>query len=110
MVVIQAPVLSPKYSTIFEASGIELCTNPGALANTNTRRSLWGVAGALSGTAAIMAEISAGLANCFCGQPLVNPPLNPSTGHGPGACCAKSALAIKPPQAASLNLIMVYEN
>src|ERR1700691_366246 len=42
-----------------------------------------------------MAEMSAGLANCFCGQPREKPPLNPSAGQfaafaGAVACCAKS--------------------
>src|ERR1022692_1931191 len=41
-----------------------------------------------------MAEMSAGLANCFCGQPPVKPPLNPSAGQfagfaGTAARCAK---------------------
>src|ERR1039457_169242 len=34
MVVIQAPVLSPRYSTIFAASGIEVCTQPTARPRT----------------------------------------------------------------------------
>src|ERR1017187_4221361 len=41
-----------------------------------------------------MAEMSAGLVNCFCGQPRVKPPLNPSAGQfagfaGTAAGCAK---------------------
>src|SRR5580658_2136263 len=41
-----------------------------------------------------MAEMSAGLANCFCGQPRLKPPLNPSAGQFSGfavaaAFCAK---------------------
>src|SRR5450432_3506635 len=41
-----------------------------------------------------MAEMSAGLANCLCGQPWLKPPLNPSAGQFAGfavasACCAK---------------------
>src|SRR5580658_8461810 len=42
-----------------------------------------------------MAEMSDGLANCFCGQPRLKPPLNPSAGQaadfaGAAPCCAKS--------------------
>ena len=40
-----------------------------------------------------MAEMSAGLANCFCGHPRLKPPLNPSAGQFAGlaavAFCAK---------------------
>src|SRR6266853_529087 len=89
MSVIHAPVLSPRYSTIFAAKGMEVCTQPAALHNTSTWRRLCGVANGLSGSAAIIAEMSDGLANCFCGQPRLNPPLNPAEGQGfVGACCA----------------------
>src|SRR5579864_7181104 len=90
MSVIHAPVLSPRYSTIFDANGMEVCTQPVALHSTSTWRRLCGVANGLSGRAAIIAEMSEGFANCFCGQPCVNPPLNPSGGQGldGGGCCA----------------------
>src|SRR5512135_1491144 len=43
--------------------------------------------------------MSEGFANCFCGQPRVKPPLNPSAGQtrglaGAGACWAKLAGAM----------------
>src|SRR5204863_3077933 len=57
--------------------------------NTSTWRRLCGVVNGLSGSAAIIAEMSDGLANCFCGQPWLNPPVNPSEGQGlGGGCCA----------------------
>jgi hypothetical protein len=61
----------------------------------------------LSGNAAIIPEMSEGLANCFCGQPWLKPPLNPSAGHGlgAGACCANSRLLVKPIHTATLDLI-----
>ncbi len=86
MSVIQAPVLSPRYSTIFAANGMEVCTQPAALHKTSTWRRLCGDAKALSGSAAIRAEMSDGLANCFCGQPRLNPPLNPSGGQELSGC------------------------
>src|SRR5215467_2149102 len=94
MVVIQAPVLSPRYSTIFAANGIEVCTKVVARQSTSTRRRLFGLAYGLSGSAAIIADMSEGFANCFCWQPRVNPPLNPSEGQSAGwpgawACWAK---------------------
>jgi len=47
-----------------------------------------------------MAEMSAGLANCFCGQPVLKPPLNPSGGQlagfaGAAARCAKTIEAAR---------------
>src|SRR5208282_3913466 len=91
MSVIHAPVLSPRYSTIFAANGMDVCTQPAALHNTSTWRRLCGVAKGLSGSAAIIAEMSDEFANCFCGQPRLNPPVNPSGGQGlgDGACCAE---------------------
>ena len=56
-------------------SGMEVCTQPVALHKTRTCRRLCGAASGLSGKAAIMAEMSEGLANCLCGQPRVNPPV-----------------------------------
>src|SRR5262245_20594253 len=43
-----------------------------------------------------MADMSAEFANCLCGQPRLNPPLNPSGGQVTGlaavaGCCAKPA-------------------
>src|SRR5579863_1614532 len=96
MVVIQAPVLSPRYSTIFAASGIEVCTQPTARARTSTWRRLCGATKGLSGNAAIIAEMSAGLANCFCGQPWLNPPLNPSGGQGFAGDAAFCAIPNEP--------------
>src|SRR5579864_2182847 len=91
MSVIHAPVLSPRYSTIFAARGMEVCTHPAALHNTSTWRRPSGAANGLSGSAAIIPAMSHGFANCFCGQPVVNPPVNPSGGQGlDGACCANS--------------------
>src|SRR5579871_1444401 len=94
MVVIHAPVLSPRYSTILAESGMEVCTHPTARASTSTWRRLCGVAYGLSGSAAIMAEMSEALANCFCGQPRLKFPLNPSGGQvadprAGAAFCAK---------------------
>src|SRR4051794_22552111 len=109
MVVIPAPVLSPRCSTIFAANGIEVCTQPVALHKTSTWRRFWGVASGLSGNAAIIAEMSEGLANCFCGQPWLNPPLNPSAGQdcGAGDCCANRRLHIKPLHTATLTFVMI---
>src|SRR3954452_1953839 len=94
MVVIHAPVLSPRYSTILAARGIEVCTQPFALHKTRTWRRVWVAASGFSGKAAIIAEISEGLANCRCGQPCVNPPVNPSGGQAfeEGVCCPDKRL------------------
>src|ERR1700682_2095651 len=111
MSVIHAPVLSPRYSTIFAARGIEVCTQPAALHNTSTWRRLWGVAGGLSGHAALLPAISDGLANCFCGHPVLNPPLNPSGGQGFAGCvcCAERRLQNNPtpPHTAKLNFFLI---
>ncbi len=61
MSVDQAPVLVPSASTVLAASGIEECTNPAAFASTSTFRGRAGVAGAWSGSAAIMLATSSGL-------------------------------------------------
>src|SRR6185312_5782534 len=111
MVVIQAPVLSPRYSTILAARGIEVCTQPLAPHNTSTWRRVRGVAIGLSGNAAIIAEMSDGFANCFCGQPWLNPPLNPSGGQGfaDWGCCAQKTLHSDrmAPHAAMLHFFMM---
>src|SRR5260370_13675688 len=113
MSVIHAPVLSPRYSTIFAANGMEVCTQPAALHNTSTWRRLCGVANGLSGSAAIIDEMSDGLANCFCGQPRLNPPLNPSEGQGfgGGVCCAHRGPPSKttPLHTATLNVFTMVE-
>jgi hypothetical protein len=89
---------------------MEVWTQPVAVHNTSTRRRLCGVASGLSGNAAIIAEMSDGLANCFCGQPRLNPPLNPSAGQGFAGwvCCAARALHnnTRPLHAATLNFFM----
>ena len=67
----------------------------------------------LSGSAAIIAEMSDGLANCFCGQPRLNPPLNPSGGQGLGeaACCANRSPPSNttPMHTATLNVFTMVE-
>ena len=66
-VVVHAPVLVPRASTVFAASGMQECTKPAALASTSTLRGCFGLAGALSGNAAIIFSTSSGLGVWFCG-------------------------------------------
>src|SRR4029078_10279434 len=49
------------------ASGIDECTKPAALPSTSTRRGCLGVAGAASGSAAIICIRSVTRATCGCG-------------------------------------------
>ena len=67
MVVDHAPVFVPRASTVFAASGMQECTKPAALARTSTLRGCFGLAGAVSGKAAIIFSTSAGLGVWFCG-------------------------------------------
>ena len=72
--VVQAPVLVPSASTVFAASGMQECTKPAALASTSTLRGCLGLAGALSGKAAIIFSTSSGLGVWFCGAAPRPPP------------------------------------
>src|SRR5687768_5922786 len=64
MVVFHAPVLVPTASTNFAASGMDECTKPAARPSTRTLRGRCGLAGALSGSAAIIFSTSAGQGTC----------------------------------------------
>src|SRR6266545_8188054 len=80
IVVVHAPVLAPSASTVFAASGIDECMYPVARPSTRTLRGFAALAGALSGSAAIIASTSVWQGTCGV---LLRPP------HGAGAgCCA----------------------
>ena len=61
IVVVHAPVLRPSASIVLAASGIDEWTKPAALARTSTLRGRAGLAGAVAGSAAIIAWTLAGL-------------------------------------------------
>src|SRR5664280_3074222 len=97
--VVHAPVLAPSASTVFAASGMQECTKPAALARTSTLRGCLGLAGALSGKAAIIFSTSSGFGVWFC---TVTPqPLAPAGGAGGGNAAVNAA--------ASLSLIHISE-
>src|ERR1019366_8316884 len=73
-------------SMVFAASGMQECTKPEALARTSTLRGCLGLAGALSGNAAIIFSTSSGLGVWFWG-----PGAQPTPAGG-GAGCGKAAL------------------
>src|SRR3954469_3107075 len=76
-------------SMVRAASGIDEWTKPAALASTSTRRGCLGVAGALSGSAAIICIRSVTLATCGCGP---RGPCGPrAAGGGPCAGVAGAA-------------------
>ena len=54
MTVVHAPVFCPSASIVRVARGIDACTKPSALASTSSRRGCFGLAGAVSGNAAII--------------------------------------------------------
>src|SRR5712691_388341 len=64
IVVVHAPVLDPAASTNFAASGIEEWTKPAARPSTRIVLGLSGLAGALSGSAAIILSTSAWQGTC----------------------------------------------
>ena len=66
--VVHAPVFWPIASIVRAASGIDEWTKPAALASTSTRRGCLGVAGAVSGSAAIICIRSVVRATCGCGR------------------------------------------
>src|SRR6187455_1349812 len=84
MTVVQARVVWPSGAMVRAGGGIGEGTKPAALASTSTRRGCLGVAGALSGSAAIICIRSVTLATCGCGPRGPCGPLGP----GGGAACA----------------------
>src|SRR3954469_10493853 len=69
MTVVHAPVFWPRASMVRAASGMDEWTNPAARARTSTRRGCFGLAGAVSGSAAIICITSVTRATCGCGAP-----------------------------------------
>ena len=65
MVVDQAPVFFPISSMVRAASGIDEWTNPADFASTRTLRGCFGLTGAVSGNAAIIAVTSSGRGTRF---------------------------------------------
>src|SRR6266849_10290760 len=95
MVVFHAPVFDPSASTVFAASGMDECTNPAARPRTSTLRGLSGLAGAVSGSAAIILSTSGWQATCGFG---LRPP-HASGGGPPGFAGAGGGSAALNPAA-----------
>ena len=87
MVVVHAPVFLPISSIVFAASGIDEWTKPAALPSTSTLRGCFGLAGAVAGSAAIIASTCSGCGVWFCaaGAPRPPPPKPPAAGCGSAA-------------------------